>query len=125
MSAETFQNIAHNLVHLRKSRGLTQMQLAQASGIPRTTLSYMESGSSNPSLKLLMTLASILGVTLEELIASPRPSCFLSKRSDLKSQIRSKGQAEKIILLPDSPSGLQFERLDLKPQGVLVGTPHS
>lgn len=125
MSAEIFQNLAHNLVFLRKSRGLTQTQLAQASSIPRTTLSYIESGSSNPSIKLLLTLATILGVTIEELLASPRPSCLLTKKEHLKHQTRSQGNAIKFTLLPDSHSGLQFERLDLKPEGILVGTPHS
>lgn len=125
MISEIVRHLGHNLAFLRKSRALTQSQLAQASGIPRTTLSYIESGQGNPSLKILSKLASSLGVTFEELLASPRPSCLLLKNHQLKHHKRTHGQATKVTLLPDSVPGLQFERVTLIPQGLMVGTPHS
>lgn len=125
MVSELIHNLGHNLEYLRKNRGLSQMQLAQTSGIPRTTLSYIESGQGNPSLKNLVKIASCLGVTLEELLAAPRPSCLLIEESQLKHQVRAKGQAVKTTLLPDPIPGLQFERVTLKPKGLMPGTPHS
>ncbi|MBY0292850.1 MAG: helix-turn-helix domain-containing protein [Alphaproteobacteria bacterium] len=125
MTSQIIHNLGHNLTFLRKSRGLTQNQLAQVSGIPRSTLSYIESGQGNPSLKMLITIASVLGVTLEELLAPPRPSCLLIKENQLKHQRRSQGQAIKVSLLPDPIPGLQFERITLKPKGLMLGTPHS
>lgn len=125
LTSSIVQNLGKNLIFLRKSRGFTQGQLAQASGIPRTTLSYIESGKSNPSLKTLLQLAAILGVTLEELLMPPRPSCTLIRSEALKRQSRKGGEAEKITLLPDPIPGLQFERISLKPQVLMIGTPHS
>lgn len=125
MMSDVMKNLGQNLVYLRKNRGLTQGQLAQGSGIPRTTLSYLESGQSNPSLTLLMKIAAILGVTVEELLSSSRPSCVLTKAHELTSEVRARGEALKIKLLPDSVSGHQFEQLNLKPRGIMIGTPHS
>src|SRR5262245_17397403 len=111
MTKHIADNLGKNLEFLRKSRGLTQSKLAYASGIPRTTLSYIESGQGNPSLNLLGTLASVLGVSIEELLAAPRPSCHLIKQGHLKHQARARGQASVVTLLPDPIPGLQFERL--------------
>lgn len=125
MTTKIVQNLGKNVEFLRKSRGLTQSKLAHSSGIPRTTLSYIESGQGNPSLNSLGALASSLGVSIEELLSSPRPSCLLVKNPDLKRQPRAKGQAEIITLLPDPLPGLQFERLSLNPSAVILGIPHS
>lgn len=125
MLSEAIHHLGQNLNSLRKSRGLTQDQLAQVAGIPRTTLSYFESGQGNPSLKTLIKLAAILGVTFEELLATPRPSCLLTQNKDLKRQVRAQNTAVKVTLLPDPVPGLQFERLDLQPQALMIGTPHS
>jgi len=125
MTTKIVQNLGKNVEFLRKSRGLTQSKLAHSSGIPRTTLSYIESGQGNPSLNSLGALASSLGVSIEELLSSPRPSCLLVKNPDLKRQPRARGQAEVAILLPDPIPGLQFERLCLNPSAVLLGIPHS
>jgi len=43
----------------------------------------------------------------------------------LKQQVRAQNTAVKVILLPDPVPGLQFERLDLQPQALMIGTPHS
>lgn len=125
MTSGIIQNLGKNLEFLRKSRGLTQGKLAKTSGIPRTTLSYIESGQGNPSLKILTSLASTLGVSIEELLSAPRPSCLLIKEADLKRNSRARGQAEVVTLLPDPIPGLQFERLTLKPSSLLMGIPHS
>jgi transcriptional regulator with XRE-family HTH domain len=125
MMSAIIQNLGKNLEHLRKGRGLTQSMLAKASGIPRTTLSYIESGEGNPSLKILATLASTLGVSIEELLSAPRPSCLLLKETELKRQSRARGQAEIITLLPDPVPGLQFECLSLNPSALILGIPHS
>jgi transcriptional regulator with XRE-family HTH domain len=125
MSAGIIQNLGKNLAFLRKSRNLTQAKLAKASGIPRTTLSYIESGQGNPTVKILGALASTLGVSVEELLSPPRPSCLLVREADLKRQPRARGQAEVVTLLPDPVPGLQFERLNFKPSSLVMGIPHS
>jgi len=122
---EISKNLAGNLEYLRKARGLTQGQLAHVSGIPRTTLSHIESGAGNPSLITLSKLAVALGVHYEELLSAPRPSCHLVRSHNLRKHHRSQGKATKVELLPKPVPGLQFERLELKAHALLIGTPHA
>jgi transcriptional regulator with XRE-family HTH domain len=68
-------HLARNLVSLRHARTLTQDALAAASGLPRSTIANLESGEANPSLAVLVKVASALGVPIDE--RSPRrvPRC--------------------------------------------------
>jgi transcriptional regulator with XRE-family HTH domain len=123
--SEISKNLGANLDYLRKARGLTQGQLAHLAGIPRTTLSHIESGTGNPSLKTLSKLALALGIHYEELLSAPKPACNLVQSHELKRHERSQGKVLKIELLPKPVPGLQFERLELQGHALLVGTPHS
>jgi molybdate-binding protein/transcriptional regulator with XRE-family HTH domain len=51
----------------RQARGLSQQQLAGMAGVSRQALSAVESGHSDPSLRVALALARALGVTVEEL----------------------------------------------------------
>lgn len=119
------KNLGESLEYLRKARGLTQDQLAKISGIPRTTLSHIESGEGNPSLTTLSKLALALGVPYEELLSAPKPSCILMRNHELKKHQRAQGKVNKVELLPRPIPGLQFERLELQAFALLIGTPHS
>lgn len=125
MMSEISKNLSASLEYLRKARGLTQEQLAKISGIPRTTLSHMESGGGNPSLKTLSKLALALGVPYEELLIAPKPSCILIRNHELTKHSRARNTVKKVELLPKPIPGLQFERLEFQSYAMLVGTPHS
>lgn len=56
------------LQELRKSRGLTQEELAEALFVSRTAISKWESGASDPSTSNLLTLAKLFNTTAEELL---------------------------------------------------------
>jgi len=49
--------------------GLTQAQLAEAAGVRRETIVFLEAGKYNPSLNLAMDVARELGTTVEELFS--------------------------------------------------------
>jgi len=53
----------------RDYRGLTQMALAGAAGVPQSVISAMENGKRTPSLSTLRALARALGVDLDDLEA--------------------------------------------------------
>lgn len=53
---------------LRKSKGLTQVELAKKLDITQACLSEIETGVTDPSLKLLKKWAKELGVRISELI---------------------------------------------------------
>ncbi len=51
----------------RQARGLSQQQLAGVAGVTRQAVSAVESGHSDPSLRVALGLARALGVTVEDL----------------------------------------------------------
>ncbi len=116
--------LAANLAELRGKHRLTQAGLAGRAGMPRSTLSHLESGAGNPTLRHLAALSAALGVSLEELVAPPRADCVLVRARDLPRAERGQGSATLVRLLPDALPGLQVERLEFRPGGWLRGTPH-
>ena len=122
--ADICRTLGHSLENLRKARGLTQNDLAKLAKVPRTTLSHIESGAGNPSLRIVATLAIALGVTIEELLQPTQTSCVLVKNQDLARPMGDRGDVVKVSLLPKPVPGVQWERLDFKPHGLLPGAPH-
>src|SRR6201987_610144 len=58
----------------RQARGLSQQQLAGVAGVPRQAVSALESGHSDPSLRVALALARALGLTVEELFGPGDPA---------------------------------------------------
>jgi transcriptional regulator with XRE-family HTH domain len=56
---------------LRTERGTTLAQVAEATGISVSTLSRLESGGRKPTLELLLPLARVHQVSLDELVDAP------------------------------------------------------
>ena len=54
----------------RQARGFSQLQLASMAGVSRQAVSAVESGISDPQLRIALALASALGMTVEELFGS-------------------------------------------------------
>jgi len=79
-SLESVRNaLSVRIAELRNERRMTQLQLAEASGLALQYLTKIEQGNRSPSLKTLVALASVLDVPLYELfnfeireISSPR-----------------------------------------------------
>ncbi len=73
------QALANNLHRARIAKGLSQEGLAHEAGITRFTYQKLEKGESNPgkpanpSLRLVMALAAVLGVELAELLPPGNP----------------------------------------------------
>ena len=61
--------LAARLAALRAERGWSLDQLAQRSGIPRTTLSRLERGETSPTAALLGRLCTAYGRTMSRLLA--------------------------------------------------------
>jgi len=51
----------------RAEKGLTQQQLAELIGVSRQTISSIEKGDYNPSIKLVLIMAAALDKRVEEL----------------------------------------------------------
>lgn len=57
----------NRLRELRRARGMTQQQLADAAEISRQTVIAIEAERFNPSVLLAFRLAKALGVTIEDI----------------------------------------------------------
>lgn len=57
----------------RQARGFSQRQLAGMAGVSRQAVSAVESGHSDPSLRVALALAQALGMTVEELFGPGDP----------------------------------------------------
>ncbi|MCB9759398.1 MAG: helix-turn-helix domain-containing protein [Alphaproteobacteria bacterium] len=123
MSDDTSSNLARNVRQLRELRGFTQAQVAKLSGVPRPTIANLESGEANPTLSVLVRVASALQVSIEELISPPRASVRRYRPCDLPVRVRNGVEVRQ--LLPDPIPGLDIERMALPAQGRMSGVPHT
>ncbi|HHP8293155.1 TPA: LexA family protein [Acinetobacter baumannii] len=63
------ETLGTRLKNLRKSKKLTQQQVADAIGVSKTSVIYWEKDENLPKYDSLMTLAQILGVTSDYLLS--------------------------------------------------------
>ncbi len=117
--------LAQNVSHLRKKRNLSQLALSKLAGVPRSTITYLESGQGNPSLQNLVLVTAALQISIEELLSRPRASCKLIKKSEVPKQKRANGMAEVYKLLPDSIPGMEIDRMEIEAGGRMGGVPHT
>ncbi|MFJ8085876.1 transcriptional regulator with XRE-family HTH domain [Streptomyces sp. SAI-170] len=68
---EALSEVGPRLKRLRTERHLTLAELAEATGISKSTLSRLESGQRRPSLELLLPLSHAHQVPLDELVGAP------------------------------------------------------
>ena len=60
--------VAKNLIELRKSKNMTQSELGEKLNYSDKTVSKWENGDSSPDLSALCKIASVYGVTLDDLV---------------------------------------------------------
>ena len=118
------KNLANNITNFRKKQGLSQVQLAKRAEVPRSTLTYLESGQSNPSLQNLVKISSALQISVEELLSPPQTNIKLIKSQDVPIQNKSRNRVQVEKLLPDPIPGMEIDRITLEPGSRLKGTPH-
>lgn len=64
------KEVIEQFIRYRKSKKMTQEDLAKKVGVPRTNITRFESGRYNPSLEMMVKVAAAMGmklsITLEE-----------------------------------------------------------
>lgn len=116
--------LAQNITYLRGNKNFSQQQLSELAGIPRTTLTNIESGFGNPSLANLVKIASALSVSVDELLSPPRSDCQLIPASKVPVELRSNKKLKIFKLLPDKLKGIAIDRMEFSPETTLKGRPH-
>ncbi|HEV2256895.1 MAG TPA: substrate-binding domain-containing protein [Streptosporangiaceae bacterium] len=64
----------------RRARGFSQQQMASMAGVSRQAVSAVESGVSDPSLRVALALSRALGVTVEDLFGPDNPAVPVAAR---------------------------------------------
>ena len=67
-------NIGEQIAKYRKEKHLTQERLGEAVGVTNRTVSKWEAGVSSPGVDLIPSIASALGITLEQLFGIEKTS---------------------------------------------------
>lgn len=87
------------LRELRKSKGLTQEQLAEHLNVAGRTVSRWETGMTMPNLDLLIELADLFDIDIRELIDGERKNEKMDKETkDTLKKVADYAEAEKKIL---------------------------
>ncbi|MFJ2261959.1 helix-turn-helix domain-containing protein [Streptomyces sp. NPDC087844] len=94
-------SVGSRLRRLRRERGITLADLAPLTGVSESTLSRLESGQRRVTLELLLPLARVYDVPLDDLVGAPRTG---DPRIHLKP-IRRSGML--FIPLSRQPGGTQ------------------
>lgn len=65
-----YYEIGQRIRKIRKAHGLSQEELAEKIGISTTHMSHIETGNTKLSLPVLVSIASVLEVQTDDLLAS-------------------------------------------------------
>jgi molybdate-binding protein/transcriptional regulator with XRE-family HTH domain len=96
-----------NLRLARQARGFSQQQLASMAGVSRQAVSAVESGHSDPSLRVALAIAQALGLSVEELFGPGEPAAPVLATS--VAPLR--GKTDRVAL---APVGDRFVALPLR-----------
>ncbi len=127
------QYIAIHMKSFRREFGLSQEQLSERSGIPRSTIASLERGEGNPTLQVLVGIAQGLGVEMASLLQKPIPTAVLYKKKDStkiqKQLIRGDEKIAKYIdvfqLTPENSRYLILQEYNLNEGERFPGSPHT
>ncbi|NBW80362.1 helix-turn-helix domain-containing protein [bacterium] len=128
--------LAANMKNLRKELGLSQEQLSDRSGVPRSTIASLERGEGNPTLLVLMGIARGFGVSITELLVQrqPRATLFKSEQHSRMSypleagddpKMSTNSVIETLRLTPMQARHLVIEQVTLNAGQQIVSSPHA
>jgi transcriptional regulator with XRE-family HTH domain len=107
---DVLAEVGPRLKRLRTRRGVTLTALAAKTGISKSTLSRLESGQRKPSLELLLPLAGVYQVPLDELVGAPEVG-------DPRIRVKAKARNGRLVFpLTQQTSGLAVWKVVIPPQ---------
>lgn len=118
------ESITNNIIKLRSSREWSQSDLAKKAELPRTTISNLESGVSNPSILTLEKVAKGFGVSIEELLGRPMGLHKLVKADKVPFNLKSQNKVKQFKMLPSPILGMEIDRIELESGARMKGEPH-
>jgi len=96
----TLDQVGPRLRRVREQRGLTLTDVAERTGISKSALSRLETGRRRPSLELLLPLAQVYRVPLDDLVGAP-------EIGDPRIRLRPRRVHGRTVLPLTRPGGIQ------------------
>jgi transcriptional regulator with XRE-family HTH domain len=84
------KTLGENIRNARKSRGLSQQKLGEASGLDYRYIGFIEQARVNPTIKTLEKVAFALNLSLKELFPKKSEAEIAKKMPDSKALEREK-----------------------------------
>lgn len=121
MKGDVSAHLAANIRRLREAQSLSQQKCAELSGVPRPTWANLETGQANPTLAVMVRVATALQVSLEDLVGAPLHSVHVYRAGSLPERKRPGTAVRK--LLPTTVGGIEIDCIELSASGVLRAPP--
>lgn len=122
----TVKAIAGNVRRVRAERGLSAAALARASGVSRATLGEVEAARANPTVETLYGLATVLGVTLADLLVAAAPPAVEVVRAAEGPRVSGSGLEARLLRQSTSvgPARIEVYELRVLPDRPRRADPH-
>ena len=101
-----YKDIGGRIRAVRMERGMTQAQLAEATGCGVTHISHIETGNTIPSLQLMLDIINVLGCSADELLCIEVDKARPIYESWLNEQLADCSRQE-VKLISDMVLGLK------------------
>lgn len=92
------QYLILQLMKLRNNKGITQNQLAKEIDVSHTTIARIENFAMQPTLKMLLQILNVYGMTLEIVPQKQRGDCLLSPVNTMDNVVEEPESMEKCNL---------------------------
>ena len=108
--SDVLAEIGPRLRHIRTQRDITLTELAETTGISKSTLSRLESGQRKPGLELLLPIAKAHGIPLDDLVKAPDVG-------DPRILLRPQKRGRRIVVsLTQQPRGMHAWKVVIPPE---------
>jgi transcriptional regulator with XRE-family HTH domain len=106
--AAALDMVGPRLRRVREQRGVTLTEVANLTGISKSTLSRLENGQRRPSLELLLPLAQIYRVPIDDLVGAPEVG-------DPRIRLKPRRVNGRTVLPLTHPGGIQAWKIVIPP----------
>ncbi len=119
--------LGKTIQRLRKAYNLSLSELAEQSGVAKSSISQIERNETNPTLATIWRLSQALDVSIERVLATSDEEHFIEKssRADTPSLLSEDGKVRLAIIgWIKTVEWLQWYDVTAEPGGVLDSDPH-
>lgn len=122
-ASQTLTMIGRRIREIRKSRGMTLQQLAEASKISSSMLSLVERGLTSPSVGSLIVICEALGKSMSGLLATDDHSGDIVVRADEVETVVTHRNVVRRVLKEDRNNGVSIAINEYAPKTSSNDTP--